>query len=218
MLVVSDTTPLLYLARVGRLDLLCELYVEVVVPQTGSARREPSSSKPFGHRARARRRSGVLEPPFRGRGQSEGRSARNRRWRTIIQPVLSPAIPRSARHRVLARETVAGGRAGGWGGRGRVEHSLEPGRSVIRAAERGSPWAESRAARMRDVVGGLRSARAWPSTTAHTSPGASSIRASPKSSGCIDWSPGGPSTLAGKSRRLNWRIDDAPAASAVAST
>ena len=34
MLVVSDTTPLLYLARVGRLDLLCELYVEVVVPQT----------------------------------------------------------------------------------------------------------------------------------------------------------------------------------------
>lgn len=34
MLVVSDTTPLLYLARVGRLDVLCELYVEVVVPQT----------------------------------------------------------------------------------------------------------------------------------------------------------------------------------------
>ena len=34
MLVVSDTTPLLYLARVGRLYLLCELYVEVVVPQT----------------------------------------------------------------------------------------------------------------------------------------------------------------------------------------
>jgi hypothetical protein len=34
MLVVSDTTPLLYLARIGRLDLLCQLYVEVVVPQT----------------------------------------------------------------------------------------------------------------------------------------------------------------------------------------
>jgi predicted nucleic acid-binding protein len=34
MLVVSDTTPLLYLARVGQLHLLCELYVEVVVPQT----------------------------------------------------------------------------------------------------------------------------------------------------------------------------------------
>lgn len=34
MLVVSDTTPLLYFARVGRLDLLHELYVEVVVPQT----------------------------------------------------------------------------------------------------------------------------------------------------------------------------------------
>lgn len=34
MLVVSDTTPLLYLVRVGRLDLLRELYVDVVVPQT----------------------------------------------------------------------------------------------------------------------------------------------------------------------------------------
>ncbi len=34
MLVVSDTTPLKYLARVGRLDVLWELYVEVVVPQT----------------------------------------------------------------------------------------------------------------------------------------------------------------------------------------
>ena len=34
MLVVSDTTPLLYLARVGRLDLLREIYAEVVVPQT----------------------------------------------------------------------------------------------------------------------------------------------------------------------------------------
>lgn len=34
MIVVSDTTPLLYLARVGRLDLLGDLYGEVVAPQT----------------------------------------------------------------------------------------------------------------------------------------------------------------------------------------
>lgn len=34
MIVVSDTSPLLYLSRVGQLDLLAQLYTEVVVPRT----------------------------------------------------------------------------------------------------------------------------------------------------------------------------------------
>lgn len=34
MIVVSDTSPLLYLARLGRLDILQTLYLEVLVPDT----------------------------------------------------------------------------------------------------------------------------------------------------------------------------------------
>ncbi len=32
MIVVADTTPLLYLSRIGRLDMARALYVEVLVP------------------------------------------------------------------------------------------------------------------------------------------------------------------------------------------
>ena len=34
MIVVADTTPLLYLSRIGRLELLCAVHAEVIVPET----------------------------------------------------------------------------------------------------------------------------------------------------------------------------------------